>query len=121
MYKIMGSDGKEYGPVSAETLRQWIAERRANGQTRVQPEGSADWKPLSDLPEFSSAFAARSPSAPPPPLPTAGGASSPAPARTSGLAIASLVLGIFGFTCVTAIVGLVLGIVAQVKITRSGG
>jgi hypothetical protein len=121
MYKVMGSDGKEYGPVSAETLRQWMAERRANGQTRVRLEGSDEWKPLSDWPEFSGAFDTSPRSAPPPPLPMSGGSSSAPAAKTSGMAIASLVLGIFGFTCVTAIVGLVLGILAQVKISRSGG
>ena len=26
MYKIIGADGKEYGPISLEVLRQWIAE-----------------------------------------------------------------------------------------------
>jgi hypothetical protein len=43
------------------------------------------------------------------------------PGKTSGLAIASLVLGILGLCGITAILGLVLGIVAQVKISRSGG
>ena len=57
MYKVMGTDGKEYGPVSAEVLRDWIAQRRANGQTRVQAEGSADWKALSELPDFTAALA----------------------------------------------------------------
>ena len=42
----------EYGPVSPEQLRQWIAEGRANAQTLVQAEGSADWKPLGQFPEF---------------------------------------------------------------------
>ena len=35
MYKIIGADQKEYGPVTAEQLRQWIAEGRVNGQTSV--------------------------------------------------------------------------------------
>jgi len=45
------------------------------------------------------------------------------PARTSGLAIAALVLGILGlFTCgVTAVIGVVLGIIALVQISRSKG
>ena len=45
------------------------------------------------------------------------------PSKTSGLAIASLVLGILGFfSCaVTALVGLVLGILALVKIKNSQG
>jgi len=53
MYKILGGDGKEYGPVSAESLRQWIQEGRANAQSQVQPEGSADWVALAQLPEFA--------------------------------------------------------------------
>lgn len=55
MYKILGGDGKEYGPISAETLRQWMAEGRANAQTQVQPEGTAVWVLLGTLPEFSAA------------------------------------------------------------------
>ncbi len=38
MYKIIGADGKEYGPVTSEQVRQWITEGRANAQTKVQPE-----------------------------------------------------------------------------------
>ena len=40
MYKIIGADGKEYGPITSEQLRQWMAEGRANLQTRVLPEGA---------------------------------------------------------------------------------
>ena len=36
MYKVRGIDGKEYGPVSIEMLRQWLAERRL---TDMQPRG----------------------------------------------------------------------------------
>jgi hypothetical protein len=45
------------------------------------------------------------------------------PARTSGMAIASLILGILGFfTCgITALVGLILGIVALSGIKKSNG
>jgi TM2 domain-containing membrane protein YozV len=53
MYRILAKDGNQYGPVSAEQLRGWIAENRANGQTPVQAEGSQEWKPLSSLPEFA--------------------------------------------------------------------
>jgi prepilin-type processing-associated H-X9-DG protein len=43
------------------------------------------------------------------------------PAPTSGLATASLVLGILGCVGITALVGLVLGIIALVKIDKSQG
>src|ERR1041385_110292 len=56
MYKIIGADEREYGPVSAEQLRQWIAEGRANAQTRAQAEGSAEWRPLAAFPEFVDLF-----------------------------------------------------------------
>jgi hypothetical protein len=59
MFKIIGGDGRQYGPVSADQIRQWLAEGRANAQTLVQAEGSLDWKPLGQFPEFA-------PSAPPP-------------------------------------------------------
>jgi TM2 domain-containing membrane protein YozV len=52
MYKIIGADGREYGPVGVDQVRRWIAEGRANAQTRAQAEGSTDWRPLADIPEF---------------------------------------------------------------------
>lgn len=58
MYKVIGADGSEYGPVSADQLRQWIAEGRANAQTKVQPEGSTEWTSLGTLAEFADALAA---------------------------------------------------------------
>ncbi len=58
MYRIIGGDGREYGPVSAQQIEQWIAQNRANGSTRVRTEPAADWRPLSEYPEFSVALAA---------------------------------------------------------------
>ena len=52
MYKIIGGDGKVYGPVALEQLRQWIAEGRVNAQTLVQTEGNAEWKALANYPEL---------------------------------------------------------------------
>ena len=51
MYRILGSDGNEYGPVSAEQLRLWIAEKRVNGETRVQGEDGV-WRLLREVPEL---------------------------------------------------------------------
>jgi TM2 domain-containing membrane protein YozV len=65
MYKIIGANGHEYGPVTGEQLRQWIADGRANAQTKAQAEGSTDWKPLADFPEFH-AMLGISPNVPPP-------------------------------------------------------
>ena len=69
MFRIIGADGQQYGPVSAEQLRQWIAEGRVNAQTLGQAEGSTGWMPLGQLSEFASLFGGTGGSVPPPPLP----------------------------------------------------
>ncbi len=128
MYKIRGADNREYGPVSADVVRQWIAQRRVIAQTLLQPEGSSDWRMVADFPEFADALAPQSPipavppSARPPPVsasPTALGR----PPETSATAIASLVLGILGFfSCgITALIGLILGFVSLGQIRKSNG
>jgi hypothetical protein len=66
MYKIIGADGQQYGPVTAEQLRQWITEGRANAETLAQAEGGTDWKPLGQIAEFAPQFSAATSSAPPP-------------------------------------------------------
>jgi hypothetical protein len=118
MYKIIGADGKEYGPVPAEVVRQWLVEGRANAQTRVLPEGAAEWKPLGELPEFRSE---PSPGVPQPigPLTTRPGQ------RTNSLAVVGLVLGIisvpFSFCCYGLpfnLAGIVISIVALVQINE---
>lgn len=67
MYKIIGGDGREYGPVDAAQIQQWVSEGRADRFTRVQPEGG-EWIALSEIPEFAHVLAQRSQSVPPPPL-----------------------------------------------------
>jgi hypothetical protein len=58
MYRIIGTDGKEYGPVSEAQLREWIAQGRANADSQVSIEGATDWKRLGSFPEFSLLFPA---------------------------------------------------------------
>ncbi len=70
MYKIIGADGREYGPVTSEQLRQWITEGRANARTKVQPEGATEWKTLAEIPEFHASLGI-SDGAPPPISPAA--------------------------------------------------
>ena len=67
MYRIIGKDGQQYGPVTAEQLRGWIAENRANAQTLVQTDGSQEWKPLGSLPEVAADLKPPPMSAMPPP------------------------------------------------------
>ncbi len=53
MYKIIGGDGKEYGPASADQVREWVRQGRANDQTQVRPENDPIWRPLGGLAEFA--------------------------------------------------------------------
>jgi len=93
MYKILGSDGKEYGPVTLEVLRQWLAEGRADRHTKVLPEGATEWKAVAELPELAAGLPA------PPTLPTTPGPISLAPvARNNSYAVAGLTLGILSLT-----------------------
>jgi hypothetical protein len=55
MYKVVGQDQREYGPVSRENILEWIAQGRANGETIAKFEDGA-WKPLRTFEEFKEAF-----------------------------------------------------------------
>jgi uncharacterized protein DUF4190/uncharacterized protein DUF4339 len=113
MYKIIGADGKEYGPVSIEGLRQWMAEGRANAQTKVLVEGTTEWKPLAEVAELAQT---------PPSQPAAGtsaagstGApgviSAPEPTpRTNPLALTGVVLGVCSLTFCFCCYGLPLNV-----------
>src|SRR3974390_1215095 len=92
MYRIIGADGREYGPITAEQLRQWIAEGRANGQTRARIEGTTIWRPLTEYLEFASALAG-----------TAFGPVAAAPmmlatSPNNSLAVTALIMGILSCT-----------------------
>ncbi|MDB6020506.1 MAG: domain containing protein [Pedosphaera sp.] len=93
MYRIIGADQKEYGPVSADELRNWIREGRANAQSRVQTEGSAEWRPLAAFPEFATDLAAAHPPSPP------AFSATPPPHKTNGMAIAGLVCSLLAYPC----------------------
>jgi hypothetical protein len=69
MYRIIGADGKAYGPITTNQLKQWITEGRANAQTKVLMEGATHWQTVADFPEFAEALAAKSP----PPVVSASG------------------------------------------------
>ena len=56
MYKIIGGDGKEYGPVTADQIRDWVREGRANASTRAAGI-DGEWKALTGFPEFADLFA----------------------------------------------------------------
>lgn len=56
MYKIIGTDGRQYGPIGVEQIRLWLAQNRVNAHTLAQSEGSTEWKPLISFPELAAEF-----------------------------------------------------------------
>lgn len=122
MYKIVGADQREYGPVTEEQVRGWITEGRANAQT-IAKFGDGPWKPLSTFPEFAALFGELL-TAPPPALPpgsSLGPYAGSFPRSTNGLAIAGLVCGILGLFCcgpVFSTIALVLALVALSQINQ---
>ncbi len=107
MYKIIGADGKEYGPVSLEQLRAWIDQGRVNAQTRVQEVGATEWKTASQIPELAAAMASPNPRLGPAMAPAGPGPIPGLPAQPQqGLAITSLVLGILSFICLGPLTGI---------------
>ncbi len=114
MFKVIGKDGKEYGPVSAEELRRWLGQRRLDAKSRVRRETESTWRILGEFEEFAEDLGLpAAATAPASPLATA-------PPRVSGLAIASLILGLLGFVTVgvASLPGLVLGVVALLKVRK---
>jgi len=127
MYNLIGADQKEYGPVSADEVRAWIAEGRANGQTLARFEGGP-WKPLSTFPEFVGSLGAAPQPAPPVALAQAS-LTRRAP-ETNSMAVAGLVMGILSMTIglfccgpvvVFNILGIIFSSVALSQIKRGPG
>lgn len=90
MYKIIGIDGQIYGPVTADEVRRWLAENRVRPDTLVQPEGAAEWKPLSSFPEFVPDFKTVPPRIAPAPPNVADRASSKIAAGVCGILLGGL-------------------------------
>src|ERR1051325_6297032 len=51
-YKIIGGDGREYGPVSLDELRAWVVDGRVGGPTQVWRSDSASWSPATHYDEL---------------------------------------------------------------------
>lgn len=131
MYKIVGADRREYGPISRETVLEWIAQGRANAQTIARFEDGA-WRPLRTFVEFKAALGVPE-SAPPPVegevapilMPPISGAEAPAFSgvgsirKTNVPAILGIVFPFLGFCCccpIGPITGLILAIVGYTQI-----
>lgn len=114
MYKIKTSDEQQHGPYMANVVEQWLASGKAGNETLLQKVGDSDWKPLAEFPEFAGLL-------PPAEVGMRGSMPRRKPPslrvepHTSALAVASLIFGLLG---VTAFIGLLLGIIAQLRISR---
>ena len=110
-YRIIGADGRTYGPVELEQIRRWLVEGRADNRTPVYAEGASNWTYLGSLPELAPQFAG-----PPPTI----GAVRPAARGTNGFATAGLVCGVLAWTCCCCppfnLLGLIFSIIALVQI-----
>lgn len=51
-YKILGGDGNQYGPVTAEQFRAWAQEGRVGGDTQVLRSDAPAWVAAALLPEL---------------------------------------------------------------------
>ena len=105
-YKIKGTGGAEYGPVSTEELQHWIAQNRCARESLVEVDGSGEWVPLATLPEFQDAFAA-----PPASAEGEGGVSTVIPYKNVP-ALTAYYTGVFCIICppILSIPAIVLGV-----------
>ena len=133
MYKILGADGKEYGPVTVDQIRKWISEGRANRETMAQQPGDSAWKPLGQFSDFADllggpppvagvppAVAAPVPAFPVAPMtaPVAAGAprTGPDPRARAQQMVAAPAIGLM----VTAGLGLVFGLIGLLLMSAGG-
>lgn len=107
-------DGASLGPLHLHELRSLAARGEVNGSTLVWKEGMPGWLACRDVPELATILA---PSAAPLPSahPTLG------PPQTSGLAVASLVLGVVWLCGLGSLLAVIFGGVSLSQISRSRG
>jgi len=60
-YYMLGGDGKEYGPVSAEQLRQWAVEGRANAQTQIRATDAVGYVAFGTVSELTASPVVQAP------------------------------------------------------------
>ncbi|HCN76993.1 MAG TPA: hypothetical protein DIT13_07350 [Verrucomicrobiales bacterium] len=123
MHFHITKDGQQFGPLPVDEIRQRIAAGYFSEDDLAWTEGMADWRPLRE--------ALPAPLAPPPIYQTGAKPaqilpskpSATAAARTSGLAVASLVCGLIGIVIplVPALLAVIFGHIARSSIKRSAG
>lgn len=111
----VGRNGTQLGTFTVEQLNGGLASGQFQAGDLAWCEGMSDWKPIHEVLAQVAA---------PPPVPQVPVSAMPAlPPKTSGLAVASLVLGIMTLFCsiFTGIPALITGIIALKRIGKSNG
>ena len=109
-FHFIAGDGKQYGPHSAEQMRQYMGQNRLTGKSQVSADGGP-WQPASSYPELAVGDA----SAPASGMVGATLPTTPKPAQgasTNGMAITGMVCGILTIlpSCCCGLFGLPLTI-----------
>jgi len=106
--------GEELGPITAAQLKQLVGISEVQAEDYVWKESMSNWQRLVDVPELAGLLGPKSNN-------LASAASATPPGAISSMAVASLVLGLLGFTILGAILAIVFGHVAQAQIKQSQG
>jgi len=107
-FRIIGADGKEYGPYSAGQLGELRAQNRLGPNTQVSADGGP-WQPASNYPELGVGQQAAGPGYGPGPVAPNPGASS-----TNGFAITGMIMGILSILSIYPCCGLPFNILGLV-------
>jgi uncharacterized RDD family membrane protein YckC len=104
-YKIIGGDGREYGPASLDELKSWFRDGRAAGSTQIWREDLAIWAPAVSYCELADVVGIR------PPLAKAGDEAIPVGfwARLAAYFVDMIILSLI-FSAVWAIISAATGI-----------
>ena len=117
-YIVVGTDGKNYGPITATQLREWIAQSRVDSRTPVLIQGATEWTYVGLLPELAALFAGH------PPVMTALKGPVAGYQPTNGFALWGMICGLLAWcTCGCcfpfAIAGLTFSIIGLVQVNGS--
>jgi hypothetical protein len=53
-YFLIGTDGRQHGPLSADDVRVWLEDGRASRYSRARRDTEPQWAALREMPEFES-------------------------------------------------------------------
>ena len=109
-YKFIAGDGKEYGPYTAEQMRQFLAENRLVATSQVSADGGP-FQPASSFPELNAG-----PGQPMPgqPMPNAAEAKQ----KVNGPAIFMMITA--GLNMAFAVLGLVMAVLGNTALAGAG-